>query len=340
MRSLIVLVGLSATLVACGTGDAVDPIQERVEQWAAENGVESVGVAVVTNGEVRSFGVGAGADARYQVGSLTKAVIAAVVLELDAEGELDLDDPVATWLAGFPSDLTVRDVLRHRSGLRDGGDSPPELSDLAGVLAPVEPEQLLVDAVGLVGDDRSPAYSNANYWVAGAVIEAVTGSALEDVIETRIAEPLDLDLTYGWVDAGDGVRGELVFGSTEVPFLADLQETLLTRAWAAGGIVASPVEMALFFDALFDDLLTAEGRSALTDTGPGSIYGLGVQDRGSGVWGHDGVLPGFTAAVVRPQEVDGATVVVVTNRMVVTVDGVTPDARAFAQELLATAGSG
>ena len=41
-----------------------------------------------------------GGDDRFRVGSITKTFVATVLLQLQAEGRLDLDDPVEKWLPG------------------------------------------------------------------------------------------------------------------------------------------------------------------------------------------------------------------------------------------------
>src|SRR5204862_3179252 len=64
-------------------------------------------------------------DDRFRVGSVTKTFVAAIVLELAAEGRLRLDDPVARRLPGLLPDggrITIRDLLAHRSGLADVAD--------------------------------------------------------------------------------------------------------------------------------------------------------------------------------------------------------------------------
>ena len=62
----------------------------------------------------------------FQIGSITKAFVATVVLQLVAERKLALDDSVERWLPGLLPDgrrITLRQLLGHRSGLFDyGGD--------------------------------------------------------------------------------------------------------------------------------------------------------------------------------------------------------------------------
>ena len=61
---------------------------------------------------------------RFRAGPTTKVVTAAVVLQLAAEGKVDLDGHVQTYLPGLLSDvfepITVRQLLTFTSGLKPG----------------------------------------------------------------------------------------------------------------------------------------------------------------------------------------------------------------------------
>jgi D-alanyl-D-alanine carboxypeptidase len=62
------------------------------------------------------------ADLHYRAGSLTKALVATVVLQLVAEGRLSLQDTVARWLPGilpYGDQVTIEQLLRHTSGVPD-----------------------------------------------------------------------------------------------------------------------------------------------------------------------------------------------------------------------------
>src|SRR5262249_40827562 len=69
-------------------------------------------------------------SSRFRIGSVTKTLVATVVLQLAAERHLRLDDPVSRWLPGLLPDgarISIRDLLDHRSGLPDVADDPSVL---------------------------------------------------------------------------------------------------------------------------------------------------------------------------------------------------------------------
>lgn len=74
-------------------------------------------------------GRGALTDARFRAGSTTKVVTSAVVLQLAAEGRIDLDGTVQEYLPGLLSDafgpITVRHLLTFTSGLQPGANLGP-----------------------------------------------------------------------------------------------------------------------------------------------------------------------------------------------------------------------
>jgi CubicO group peptidase (beta-lactamase class C family) len=136
----------------------------------------------------------------FAIGSTTKAFTAALLAMLVDEGKLTWDSRVADVLPGFrmydpyvSSELTVRDLLVHRSGLGLGaGDLlfyPPTKLSRAEIVSKVR-------HIKPATSFRSGyAYDNLLYVVAGQVIEAVTGSPWEEVVRQRILTPLRMDRT-------------------------------------------------------------------------------------------------------------------------------------------------
>ncbi|HEX6662498.1 MAG TPA: serine hydrolase domain-containing protein, partial [Gaiellaceae bacterium] len=62
------------------------------------------------------------ADTRFSTGSLTKPMVATVILRLEQAGRLSLEDPVSDHVPelkcqGWAAGATVRDLLANRSGL-------------------------------------------------------------------------------------------------------------------------------------------------------------------------------------------------------------------------------
>ena len=123
--------GLIALLLA-GAAAAIEPadptdqavlarIDAFVQAEMADAGIPGLAIAIVADGEVvhlRGFGVadGAGrpvtADTPFQLASLSKAFTATAIMQLVADGAVDLDAPVTAYLPWF---RMVATMLRHRS---------------------------------------------------------------------------------------------------------------------------------------------------------------------------------------------------------------------------------
>lgn len=139
-------------------------------------------------------------DDRFRIAGLTKTYVAAVMLQLAAEGRLGLDDPVARYLPGLLRDggrITVRELLNHTSGLADSSELPAiQYAAQNGGTVPAREQIRLANA-----EPRSLAagarwqYSNTGYLVAGLLIERLTGQPLGQVLTSRLFRPLHLSAT-------------------------------------------------------------------------------------------------------------------------------------------------
>jgi CubicO group peptidase (beta-lactamase class C family) len=183
-------------------------------------GVPGVGIAVVERGRLawsRGFGLlQAGQDARvddatlFEVASMSKPVFAYAVLLLVDRGVLALDSPVVAYhrpayLAEHPwiDRITVRDVLRHSTGLPNWRKDPEKEK-----LMPVVEPGTRIDYSG-----------EAFVWLQLAV-EAVTGESLDQTMRRLLFAPAGMrDSSYAWDAAmaarsvhGHGVPGENLDG--------------------------------------------------------------------------------------------------------------------------------
>jgi CubicO group peptidase (beta-lactamase class C family) len=169
--------------------------------------VPGLALAVVQDGKpvvlrgygVRTLGSAEPVDAStlFAIASNTKAFTAAALAILVDEGKLSWDDPVTQHLTSFQlydpyvtREMTVRDLLTHRSGLGLGaGDLLfwPETTygrdDIVARLRFVKPATSFRSRY---------AYDNCLYLVAGQIIPAVTGRSWDDFVEERILAPLGM----------------------------------------------------------------------------------------------------------------------------------------------------
>ncbi|HEY7497987.1 MAG TPA: serine hydrolase [Vicinamibacterales bacterium] len=170
--------------------------------------VPGLALAIVKDGKVvvakgygvRKMGEPAAVDAqtRFGIASNTKVFTAVALGMLVEEGKIAWDAPVITYLPGFrlsdpfvTRELTVRDLLVHRSGLGLGA------GDLlwwpASTYTRKEVAQRL-RYIPLATSFRSAyAYDNVLYLVAGEVIETVSGQSWEEFVGGRILKKVGMN---------------------------------------------------------------------------------------------------------------------------------------------------
>lgn len=146
----------------------------------------------------------------YQVGDFSKVLTTLAVLQLVAQGRIELDQPVARYLPAFaPSSrypnlpaVRVRDLLTHHSGLSSAtwhgmfqaAGAPPSGGLALSSLVLAQPTRKIY------------SYSNVGFEVAGELVAAVAGVPFTDWVETRILKPLELNHS-GYRVPADGARG-------------------------------------------------------------------------------------------------------------------------------------
>jgi CubicO group peptidase (beta-lactamase class C family) len=136
-------------------------------------------------------------DSRFGIGSLTKSMVATVVLRLTLEGRLSLDDPVAAHVpelvdAGWAERATVRDLLANRSGL-------PLRAGIEFDFSVTEGDEALARLAARVAAEEPTAidwsYTNAGWALAGRAIEVVTARVWEEAMRELLFEPSGMHAT-------------------------------------------------------------------------------------------------------------------------------------------------
>ncbi|MGK5629120.1 serine hydrolase domain-containing protein [Streptomyces sp. URMC 123] len=279
----------------------------------------------------RKTGKPRAADDRFRVGSITKTFVATTLLQLEAEGRLDLDDTVERWLPGVVrgnghdgSRITLRRMLNHTSGIYSYDHDPDFQEKLSthyyeNRFTPMAPRELVAIAMGHAPDfapGTSWNYSNTNYVLAAMVIEKVTGRPYGEEIERRVVKragltgttvPTSPDMprphsraysTLGATDPGQGVH--------------DVTRHTPSWYWGAGDIVSTTEDLSRFHRALFtgkllpkrqlDEMLT----TVPAGDAPGRSYGLGIYPTklscGTEVWGHTGGVIGALSVVATTRD--------------------------------------
>jgi D-alanyl-D-alanine carboxypeptidase len=249
---------------------------------------------------------------RFRVASLTKSYVAAVVLQLVAEGKLSLDDSVEQRLPDLVPNgekITIRQLLGHTSGLFSFENDPrvltPYLKGNFGYYwAPRKLVRIAVSHKPLFAPGTGYAYSNTDYIVTGLIIEAVTGHKLGSELSHRIFQPLRLHATTFPTTPRIAIpyaHGYYVFAKPPATDVSGVSP----YPWAAGAMVSTGADVLSFYRALLsghllepqllDAMKTTISEGRRTDI-PGSRYGLGLERFPTScgtAWGHNGSIAGY-----------------------------------------------
>ncbi len=130
---------------------------------------------------------------QFNVGSISKSLVAAQVMQLVEAGDLELDDPAADHLSpelDFDTNgATIRQLLSHRSGIPEYYTSDFEyklVTDPRRVWTTEVLLESLPDARGSVDVDFE--YSGTNYVLLGLVIEHLRGRPLVKVLRDGVLD--------------------------------------------------------------------------------------------------------------------------------------------------------
>jgi CubicO group peptidase (beta-lactamase class C family) len=332
-----------------------------LDQWVARAmqtfEVPGIGLTIVKGDEiplakgygVRKLGEPARVDAQtlFGIASNTKAFTATALGLLVEEHKIEWDAPVVRYLPGFAMwdpfvtrELTVRDLLVHRSGFGLGAgdllwwpESTYDRKEIARRLRFIPPATSFRSAY---------AYDNVLYLIAGEVIETISGQAWEDFVASRILAKVGMTGSHVRYSAA-ATTGRAATTHARIdgkvrpiaPFGSD-------NTNPAGGIYSSAGDMAKWLrvqlsggklndgSRLFSDA-TARQLTAIVTPIPigadppaemaamkmnfhGYALGFDVRDyRGHKVVTHTGGLPGFLSRVAMIPDI-GVGVAVLTNQ--------------------------
>jgi CubicO group peptidase (beta-lactamase class C family) len=255
-------------------------------------------------------------DTVFDIGSTSKQFTAAAIVLLVRDGKLSLDDDIRKYVPEIPDygkPITIRQMLHHASGLRDfvtllmfADVDYDDVSTQAQALSMLARQKALNY---LPGDQY--LYSNSGFFLAGIIVERVSGQSLRKFAEQRIFAPLGMKQTRYKDDHAElvphrasgyapGPQGEYRLSQPNWEQVGD------------GGVLTNVRDL-LLWDRNFaepkvgDAAFVAEmQRTGTLNDGHATNYALGLmvdEHRGRTMIHHGGSWGGFRAEVIRfPEE--------------------------------------
>ncbi len=239
----------------------------------------------------------------FHSASIGKTFTATTIVLLQEENKLQFNDPISNYLSkeimdslhiyegvDYSNEITVSQLLQHRSGLPDyfedepaNGPSMRELlvTDTAHFWTPME---LLLFAKDQMQPHFAPGtgyhYSDTEYILLGMIIENLTGKALHEVLADRIFRPLEMKHTSMHLRSKPmektGEMAELYVEDLEISTY-----TSLSLDWAGGGLLTTCEDLMKFEQALINGKIISptsfEKMQNWTLEFKGMYYGFGFR---------------------------------------------------------------
>lgn len=257
------------------------------DNWARATGISSMNptVNVTTN------------DA-YLIGSVTKTLTSACILQLADQNLLNVDDSLYKWLDTMPyinPNITIRQLLRHQSGLYDVLENSNCQPTLMAKQDSVWKAQDLISTFVQAPHFQAGAgwsYCNTNYMLLGMIIEKVTGNPFYEELRSRFFMPLGLNsiaipafetvnspIAHVWLD----ITGDNITDDAHNFYFNYL--SLNSTAGAAGGYYATPSDISKWMRTymrgdLHSANIMAQAKTTVSAPGlPNTTYGLGLMKK-------------------------------------------------------------
>jgi len=271
------------------------PAQE-IDELAAVSGFS--GVARVDRGGAtvlakaygladRAHGIPNAPDTQFAIASGTKGLTALAVVSLIEDGALALSTTARSVLGDdlplIGGDVTVGQLLSHRSGIGDYLDESDPTLDVDAYAMPVPVHELATTEDYLAVLDGHPSkfapgerfeYCNSGYVVLALVAERTSGVPFHELLRERVTEPAGMDDTAFL--RSDELPGGAAIGYVRVGTAWRTNVFHLpVRGSGDGGIYSTAADVAVLWDALFAGRIVSTDWVAEMTRPRGERYGLG-----------------------------------------------------------------
>jgi D-alanyl-D-alanine carboxypeptidase len=320
------------SLAACsddgGGGDTAAPaldasqianLEARADDLIAA-GVPGVSVAVISGAQTvliargvadRTTGEPMTPDHRFRVASMSKSVVASIVLQLVDEGKIALSDSVGSWLPGMlteNAEASIENLLRLESGIFNYEEderhmAPYFAGDFEYSWSPEGLVGLAAEHSAMFEPGTKFYYSNTNFVLLALIVQKIEADTLANVVRRRITAPLGMSASS--MPIGSEIESPYahgyMLGLGDEP--VDVTAISASSMFGNGNLVATARDAALFYGALARGEVVGPRQlpgMLATHAGVDTHYGMGVWrwDQAAlvpcaRIVGHDGAAPGY-----------------------------------------------
>ncbi len=143
-------------------------------------------------------------DTGFWVASISKQFTAAAILKLEEKKKIGLTDPITKFFESVPEDkaaITIQQLLTHTSGIGQNyaADGLVDRDDAVRSI-------LKVPLKSVTGEKLN--YSNDNYTLLAAIVEAASGESFESFLRKNLFRPAGMLQTGFWGETGENREGQ------------------------------------------------------------------------------------------------------------------------------------
>lgn len=302
-----------------GKSEQIADLMARYDELGQFNG----SILVAENGQViykagighadLEWGIPNTPDTKFRIASITKQFTSMLVMQLVAEGKIDLEATINDYLPEYPpkngSVITIHQLLSHTSGM-------PHYGAISGFFPkfsrqPYEPEEFIrlfweLDLLFKPGTKYS--YSSFGYYLLGVILEHVTGQSYEELLQERIFDVANMVDTR--IDDHLSLEPRRATGHNRT-FLGGYENASfrdLSTAFSTGALFSTVEDLYRWDQALYTDNLLDPEHKALLFRPNIDNYGYGWRVRrllpkegldSVTVVNHSGGTNGFNSLITR-----------------------------------------
>ena len=307
----------------------VDNFESKVETLVKEvlqDQKTGIAVGVMHQGEMvykSGFGkadveleVDMNADHIFRIGSITKQFTALAILKLLEDDKLYLDDPIQKFIPDYNTlgkVVTLEHLLTHTSGIPSYTSAPSwDQETRKRDFQPLELiREFATDSLEFDPGSRFK-YNNTGYFMLGYIIEQVSEKKYEDYIQEHFFDPLNMSASHYGSNHKIISNRASGYGLDDSGQLVNSYYLSMSQPYAAGSLLSTVTDLALWNKNVFDHKVVSEGSLNLAHTpytlkdgsSTGYGYGWGIGEQyGMKTIAHGGGINGYLSmGVYFPEE--------------------------------------
>jgi len=265
------IIGLMAILISCNIGysqttnEKLDELLGLYYEYGKFNGsvlVADAGKVIYKKGYGEAnmeWDIPNEANTKHRLGSVTKQFTGMLILQLVAEGKIDLHLPITTYLPDYPKangdKITTHHLLTHSSGIPNYTAFPGFFQDDSR--DPYTPEEFVKvfedkDLEFVPGEKFN--YSNSGYFLLGVLIEKISGKTYEDLLHEKIFTPLGMH-DSGYDNHGDILKNRATGYEKSGDGYINSDYLDMSIPYAAGSLYSTVEDLYLWDQGLYTEKL-------------------------------------------------------------------------------------